>query len=260
MDDHVGKPFELDHLIATLHRLVAQPQGAVGHAPAPHGDTPTQESPPLPASQAAPHPPALDGWEVDAALQRMGNDEAIFGSVLRSFARDMALWPSQLQTAQHTGSTDEVARALHTYKGLAATVGASALSRSLQALERKVKAQSHGVDCTEVAQALSEAVEQAQRALGTVLLRWEGGADLASHGAVPAHDGPDHLRSILLEMQVLLDASDLRVLEVFAQLRPQLGARLSDWSLAMDNALQAFDFAQAAQLCESALAEHPDTL
>ena len=246
MDDHVGKPFELDHLVATLHRLVVRTQEA--KAP---------EVPPPAAPAAAPTPtnPDPDHWDVRGALERMGNDVATYGAVLHSFARDMAQWPHQLEQAHQQADTAAVLRALHTQKGLAATVGARALAATLQALERAVKADTPGLSLADVCEQLHTAVQRAQSELTPLLQRYDASTLPALPDSTPV-TGEQVVRqhALLMELRDLLRSSDLRALSVAATLRPLLVGAEAEQAQALDAALQTFDFPRAAQLCEEALA------
>ena len=74
MNEHIGKPFELDHLVTVLRRLVR---------------------PVAPAVQPKPRPVVLSGQaypsgdlDVDGALSRVGGDHGIYASVLQAFVVD----------------------------------------------------------------------------------------------------------------------------------------------------------------------------
>ncbi|MFO1265009.1 MAG: PAS domain S-box protein [Rhodoferax sp.] len=245
MDDHVGKPFELDHLVATLLRLVTRAQAA--KAP----DLP-------PANVPAPAPTLQDldagHWDTRGALERMGNDEATYGAVLHSFARDMGQWPRQLEQAQEQGDTEAALRALHTQKGLAATVGARTLAATLQTLERTIKAQAPGVRLADVCEQVRTAVQAAQAELTPLLQRWDTSTAPSQPNTAPVtDDSVAHQRVLLQELLGLLRNSDLRALNVAAALRPLCVGTDAAFAQSLDAALQVFDFPRAVQLCEDAL-------
>ena len=86
-------------------------------------------------------PVAADAMRLDevAALDRLGGSSALFAIILKSFVSDLAAYPSTVQAHLRRHDAVAAARALHTLKGLAATVGASYLAQQAIALERDVK-------------------------------------------------------------------------------------------------------------------------
>jgi CheY-like chemotaxis protein len=113
MNDHVAKPFDLDHLVRVLRRHA-------GRLALP--DTGPPAAAPLPGSlgDAA----AAAGVDVDAALSRLGGERAIYGRMLTTFVSDLAAMPVQLQAAH--GGAPQALRLLHTLGGLAASLGVTA--------------------------------------------------------------------------------------------------------------------------------------
>jgi CheY-like chemotaxis protein len=155
MNDHVGKPFDLDHLVRTLLRwaggAVREPSSeevvllenskneAENSIQISAGEQKSIEKSDLNAPWPAP-----DRVEVTAALHRLGGDPVFFQRIVRHFCTD--LQPQVVRIAGlaqpfDTAALSGLAAALHTLKGTASTVGAFKLAAVAADAERSVKDQ-----------------------------------------------------------------------------------------------------------------------
>jgi len=111
MNDHVGKPFDLDMLVGVIQ----------AHAP-----TPREVMDPT---------VVLDTM---GALKRLGGFKAIYARTLRHYADDaqatLARWSEILASPQ-------LSRTLHTLKGMAATIGAQQVAELAGRLEQTLQQQ-----------------------------------------------------------------------------------------------------------------------
>jgi HPt (histidine-containing phosphotransfer) domain-containing protein len=108
-----GKPIDLEQLVRCLLRSAA---------PAP-----------LPS-------PTLDGDEAPAlVLARFGGNDSLYRRALDGFGTQSRELAAQAVAALRSGERAEAGVALHTYKGLAATLGARGLAAQVSALEQAVK-------------------------------------------------------------------------------------------------------------------------
>ena len=198
MNDHIGKPFELDDLVfAILRNLGRAPQPmATGGRPA----------------AASGHACALDA---EQAIRRLGGDIEFYARLLISFGA----------TARHAANAaaldwkdlrrPSAAAAIHKLKGSAAAIGATRLTEACAALERSLK--DSGSASEE-----SELFARLQRELGESLLaqeRW-----LAQRNAqitLPTADNDQALRQALSALRKALEAGDMRAFELHEQLQHQ---------------------------------------
>ncbi len=133
MNDHVGKPFDLDTLVATVRRHVGRPVSE------------TRERAPAPAMP----PGAVSvahamGIDLPGTLERLGGHRAIYQRMLRSFREDIDNLAARLREVLPGASSDdgtrpsapEVERLVHTHKGLAATLGLNTLAERAARLEQ----------------------------------------------------------------------------------------------------------------------------
>jgi PAS domain S-box-containing protein len=164
MNDHVGKPFELQHLVRTLQRWAgsaikpvspvddpAQTSGdSMASVPAFSGnkyvaDNPLNESDGgqkgFKLSADVPAQAADQRVDVASTVQRLGGDAAFYQRIVRQFCADLPAQASQLAVLAQQGPSEELAALLHTLKGTASTVGAMALTRLVAQAEQTVRAQ-----------------------------------------------------------------------------------------------------------------------
>jgi signal transduction histidine kinase/HPt (histidine-containing phosphotransfer) domain-containing protein len=243
MNDHVGKPFELDHLVALLLR----------HTGRAVVTEPTAIPPPLPTQAAE--------LDMEAALRRLGGDTDLLGTLLHAFARDMAQAPQQLNAHLEAGLQDEAVRAMHTLKGLAATVGTSRLAQVATELEKRLREGVPPQARADVVRHLQHAIDAAARALQPVLLQYAQPVTQSSgNGATTAMEALDALQRTadLRALHQLLDASNMEALEVFARMQQTYGSAWESAFAPMAQAIAQLDFSGATSHCQSLLDHSPD--
>jgi two-component system sensor histidine kinase/response regulator len=229
MNEHVGKPFELNHLVDLLQRFVHPTKVApVALATAPVA--------PVPVLQQYPS----GDLDIDGALARVGGDHAIYASVLEAFALEIAHVPP-LTT-----------RAMHTLKGLAATVGARHLSSVAAQLEQALKA---GVPDTDTETVHTHMAAQLQIAVDALLVnllplvqRYKAANAQAAAGA----QGPLNKAQLQRDLQalcMLLEESNMRALDAHTQVQKLYAAHLGADLQPLHDAMGVFDFATAREVC-----------
>lgn len=77
----------------------------------------------------------LEGFDLAAALVRLGGDGQLLRSVLQQFALDLADWEPRLAAAMQSGDVPATRQLAHALKGAAATAGAESLRAAALALE-----------------------------------------------------------------------------------------------------------------------------
>jgi CheY-like chemotaxis protein len=98
MNDHVGKPFDLSQLVATLRRLTGGAESNV---------TSVKPACKVPLDLLA--DAKRRGIELAAALERMGGNGAVYLRALMSFDKDLATSPGQLTALLEQGRFNEAA-------------------------------------------------------------------------------------------------------------------------------------------------------
>ena len=259
MSDHIGKPIDARELIALLLRYCPREAGAP-EATEVHG-----------ANERLPLPSVPAGFDVDAALARLGGNHPLFARLARQWQHESAAMVAAAGTALQQGDYLGAARAMHTFKGVAATLGATALAQ--QAAQAEVACQAVAVAGATTGSADAIALQAVDAVAGARIQAAEvlGGladaldplppevpqaagssADLAdskAHGtALPALDVAQLLGQ-MAALDALLAQQNMRALEVFATLQQELGqcqeAMLVEQLHALQAALQQLDFVAA---------------
>ena len=238
MNDHVAKPFDLEHLVNVLRRHADRPSAPEARALV----VPTL----LPAAvgEAA----AAAGVDIDAALNRLGGKRDLYRRMLGNFTTDLAAMPAQLQAAQD--DAPQAARLLHTLKGLAASLGDS----SLAAEAARAEAQMAGVDAPAQARAAIEgaynAVRNAAPRLATLLQALQAEPAFAAPAAREvASVDPVALSRALSTLAEHLRNADMAAADAMEALLLEFGTGPAAALSAMDEAITALDFDRALRMC-----------
>ncbi len=124
MNDHVGKPFDINYLIDVLCRHTGRASGQpLRQAPAARSQAPE--------TQASLH--------VEAAILEMAGDRELYAQVLAVYLQELNGLPARLADQLTSGQRDAARRLVHTIKGTSATVGALAFSAQALRLEQEIK-------------------------------------------------------------------------------------------------------------------------
>ncbi len=148
-DEHIAKPASKAALLAALARHVP-----AGHAP------PAMAAAATAAPAAGLHPGPLD---TQAALARLGHDQALLDRVLDHAAVFILRWPQAFDAARGQGDTGTALRLVHDLRSIAASIGADALSAAAARLEAAMRSPADS-SATEAAQ------QQLQCDIGPVIL------------------------------------------------------------------------------------------
>ncbi|CNH42903.1 hybrid sensory histidine kinase BarA [Yersinia aldovae] len=242
MNDHIGKPFDLNNLIQTIRKYSGRT------------DITTTVSRASASSLSAELKSAVatTGIEVESALNRLGGDVSLYQKMLSLFAADLATFPTQLDALMTQGDHQSASRLLHTIKGLAAQLGATELSLCAGQGEKLLN---NSVAAT------AEMINPLLNDLKTKVLAMQ--ADIAnliqllSANATQA-DPAETWNTQSIEQQlnsliVLLENSDMAALEVISQLQAAVGQQLNGQLLPLNEAINQLDFAKAIQLCQALL-------
>ena len=271
MNAHVGKPFELDHLVQVLCTQVRKRADPIGR-PASHHVT-LDERVAVAARTAA--------VDIESALRRMGGRREVYTRMLETFANDAAALSAQLQHEAAQGDTQSLLRTLHTLKGLTGTLGADGLADLAARGERQLAsaavpgswphpgdslapgvtpASAHDV-LQRTVQELVAALSAGQTHIEALLQALRANVDarkpaLAAHSAdsMKAMDRAALQRSLGV-MAGLLRNADMAATVAMADLRRDVGHAFDQALLSMEAAIHALDFERALQLCNEMAGE-----
>jgi PAS domain S-box-containing protein len=249
MNDHVGKPFDIQHLIAVLRHhcglqaLANAPSTAAANANAP-------ELPNYPADIDLPR-----------ALARVDNNRALYAKLARSCALEQA--DALKLAAQYWRNHDHEAalRALHTLKGLLGTLGAQALAEQVGQTEAILQhsttadSSSHYADIQPLLAPL-ETPLQAQLLLLQQLAEQLHPATLAS--AAGQQCTPQRLRELLQALREPLEKRQLRARKLHEALQQEAAGIEMPELDTLTTTISRLNFKAALEVVDKLLAQLPD--
>ena len=251
MNEHVGKPFHLDHLVQVLRAqagLRDDPAGAP--AAAPLGAEPLAAGVQTAAAAA--------GVRIAPAIARLGGDAQVYRRMLQRFTKDLASLPAELQGLAAQGDPSAAARALHTLKGVAATLGADELAALAAQGERQLADPRAADGLGSVVERACAAIDAAAPTLAALLQALQ-----PADAGLPAIAAPNPaanpavrqaLEQGLRQLAELLRNADMAALDAMRDLQGRFSGTLKPRFLALDEAVAGLDFDPALTHCKHLLA------
>lgn len=239
MQDHITKPIEPNHLYERLRHWSGR-----GSAPDPAGPSAAEARQRSDATSAMEKAlPRLNGFDQKGALRRVAGNVSLYRRLLQSLLQTQADALQRLDQALADGRQAEAALIVHTVKGVAANLGATALADAAACLDSELK---RGVCPAALRQAFAEQLDQTL----TSLRRAFGDRDDASLDAAVVSPGRVRLnpeqQEIVNGLEALLASSDGEALELIESRRDCLVQVLgSDGFARLSQHLQIFAFADA---------------
>jgi PAS domain S-box-containing protein len=211
MNEHVGKPIDIESLVPVL---LAQIDGTLG--------TRTQVSKTYAAEEAA-QPPATLTEAKASIIGRFGGNMDLIHSALASFGPDVDKQLTRLRDQLALKDPAAAASTLHTIKGTAGTMGAKALALQAGELERDLKGPGGNPGATikendrfaDLDRLLHESVRQLKDAFGDLPLK------SAPESATKQPLDPAQWQSGLHEILTLLESSNLQAVALAEKLSTQ---------------------------------------
>ncbi len=239
MNDHVGKPFDLNALVATLRehtgwvaRMPPAPPAAIVLAPGPQ-------------SQVWPA-----GMDVASALDRMGGNQGLLHRSMASFAAYAKALPQRLEQGLREADLAQVQRELHAFKGLSATMGALELAALAAQAEKQLQAQPAPDICHRVVAQLEARLVPLLPVLDEVLARLRPLALPVAPAAMQSTDQQSVNLPQWKALQLALHASDMVAMEIHAGLRQSLGDSADQTLQVLNAAMESLAFEAAAAECD----------
>jgi PAS domain S-box-containing protein len=240
MNEHIGKPFEMANLVSLLIRMT-------GFTP----DTTLAESqessrdPELPV-------PVVKGLDIQTALSRMSGMRSLYLRTARDFVKIMDSIVPELQHCLASGEKKKAMMRLHTLKGNAGTLGATELAEKAGKLEKLCLTGAGMKECEEGLDRLEILVLSTQQKMREAIALLD--TPTAPKTSRAAAHGPIAVSSAALEsvrhIAALAKASDMGVLQEFAQARELLAELPVAFVDSLDEAFQNLDLDVASERCE----------
>lgn len=133
MNDHIGKPFDAQHLIQIICQYTGQCDVANNQTAAQVAPSPAMSS----EERVAPH--TQDAICLQDAIARMGGNQSMYLKLLPRFMQQLDELPNRLQTLAAADDMVTFSRELHSLKGSSAMMGASAFSNEIAVIEKLLK-------------------------------------------------------------------------------------------------------------------------
>ena len=237
---HVGKPFDLTHLIETVLT-----HGRRGPAPVagstsltPPGQTPTPTLP-VPAQVTA----QAQGVALEAALGRLGHRQDVYRRLLARFCEELPGAAEQARQDWAQGDAPALRAWLHSFKGLSGTLGLQALQAQASAAEQTCPREIPAGPLPDWLTTLLHAMDEAHTGLPTLLAALTPPAQ-ATRGAAPPLDRT-LLHTQVQELIKLLQRSDMTALDCHARLHDAHALALGEALTPLNDAMAHLDFASA---------------
>jgi CheY-like chemotaxis protein len=226
MNEHIGKPIDLDRVVATL---LAQ----AGRPPADSGDSalPPDGLPPDPA-----------GFALEPALKRMGYNKSLYARQARRFPAEYGSGDTEIRRLLEEGKRSDAAAQLHTLRGVAAALGADALAGHAAGLEDAVKADAPAPELEKAVQRLGELLAAAGAALRQLA---DGLDDDRAAAAAPAPPDAAAITQRIATLASLLEEGNMRAVDLFSELRASLSGLPEDRLARLDGSFERLDFVGA---------------
>jgi len=182
------------------------------------------------------------------SLARFGGREAAYHAALRSFELSAQETLIELAVAIENSDTKQAAAALHTLKGVAATIGANRLSAMAGSYEREASAGAVQEGDGAALGHLTELTERVVSLIGQILR-------VPADHVEPAVDIPLD-RDALAELAKLLAASNLSAVDHYEGMRGQFASAHPDIQQQLDDAMSLLDLKAGLRICNDLLEAH----
>jgi CheY-like chemotaxis protein len=245
MNEHVGKPFDLDNLVHIL--LNVSGYRASENVSVFAGSD----------SIAAFSTSTLGDCEIDVegALARMSGMRTLYIRLVGDFVKALDGTTLEFERLLAIPSLLEAGRHAHTLKGTASTLGATKLAQFASELEKLCKTEVDSNVILEQSPALAEVVRSTQASLRQVLggLLRSSAEPVASAKQRSEKTSPAEVNAARLaveEITSLLRNSDLAALQRLADLRVVLAIVVPQALEALEGAMQGLEFEDAQKICQ----------
>jgi CheY-like chemotaxis protein/two-component sensor histidine kinase len=255
MNEHIGKPFDAAQLVSLLIRITGFSPTALAALPVAASASVPVFVPPAVPVHAPPHVPGLD---LGAALQRLSGNQDLYIKAARAFTKDLGTLVPTLRTHVRGADFEAAVLLLHTVKGNAGTLGATALATKAQALEALCNTPQGLEQCAQELDALAAELRGTQELLAqaaTLLESETSGKRQAVtrpsplSGSMSGVPPKAEVLAALHALAELLVASDMAALQNFAQLQDALAHYFGPECTPLEDALNNLQFETAHRLC-----------
>ncbi|KEY60712.1 CHASE domain-containing protein [Serratia sp. DD3] len=243
MNDHIGKPFELNNLIRVIRKYSKRPELVL---------VASENYPSSPLGQEWKNVAAAAGIDFTSAIDRLGGDIELYQNMLLLFSSELADFPQQLDKFVVQQDWPALSRLLHTLKGLAAQLGAPYLSQMASDGEQLLK-NSPTLPSEGMARLFDEVKNEAQ-SIQMALVQLSQLSPDDVHQAASKEETDTHpILSELNALIALLQNSDMAALEVMRKLQTNFGHHFGEQLRPLSDAINQLDFTLAIEVSQALL-------
>jgi CheY-like chemotaxis protein len=231
MNDHIGKPIDLDTLVMTVLK----------HCPHENGEARSVEPTPAPTADSI--------QDFRDALRRIGENRALFGDMAKLFIRSCTTLAADLQ--RHILREDKPAAGalLHTLQGTAGTVGARSLVSYAAGLERQLLVAGNTVSIEFSVDEFDALIRHSCNELRVFSDKLDS-ESTTSIMRLTVLDKP-RLARLLEELDRLMRDKNMRATNVFDELRFTCGIALGDKLADLEQAMNDLNFPLSLEKTQS---------
>jgi two-component system sensor histidine kinase/response regulator len=232
MNDHIGKPIDLETLVTTILRHCP-------HIPA-SGESKTLRTL-TEVLCTAPTPAPGVSQDFEQALRQLGGNKLLFLNMANMFIQSASGLAAQLQGHFLRADKGAACRLLHTLQGTAGTVGVKQLAIYALQIEQQLRLsdsiQSLAFSVDEFDTFVQESCRALQAYADTVK------AETSTHIRLSALE-PDKpvIAAMLDELDALMRDKNMRAVNIFDELKTAYGLALGDKLLDLEHAMNDLDF------------------
>lgn len=195
--------------------------------------------------------PDISGINTAVALRQLGNNMKLYMKLLDQFQKNYSETGRDIAAAIASNDMATAERSAHTVKGLAGSLGASALQETARELERLCRESADSALLSATLEAFSQTL---QETIGAIRSYLENSAASTPTAPAPQAD-TSRLVSQLAALAFHVQENDARALMLFDELRPAITAYDKSLANALAAALEQFDFSAAADALTAARAK-----
>ncbi len=243
MNEHIGKPFDMAKLVSLLIRTTGI-----------NADLAQSD----PKEQLPVHTfvmPVVAGLDIRTALNRMSGVRSLYLRTAKDFVKILDTAIHELQLCLQKGDKQPAMMKLHTLKGNAGTLGAVELAKEAAALEKLCKTDAGIKVCEAGLAQFAVMVRSTQEKMREAITLFEADPVVTKPASGVVRTGTISTAAMgaLQNIAALAKASDMEVLQEFAQAHELIAEFPLESVDALEMALQGLELASAAALCERML-------
>ncbi len=187
--------------------------------------------------------PNIPGFNVPLALRQLGNNVKLYGKLLDQFQKTYAGAARDIEQSVTNGDFETAERNAHTIKGLAGSLGATALQQVAAKLEKLCRERETGGEYAETLASFGREIDAAITGIRAYM----------ANGTAPAPQAAPPVNTSLLAGQLAalaahVDDNDAKALMLFDEMRAQLSAYDQNAATRIAAAFEVFDFVGAAEV------------